>query len=169
MNLSDQIRNLATNGGAIHQLLAPITSEQARWKPSPEKWSLLEILCHLVDEERDDFRHRARSTLEDPQREWPPIDPAGWARDRQYNDQDFQENLTAFQQERTDSLHWLRSLREADWDRAYPHPLLDELRAGDLLAAWVAHDILHLRQMTNVLLAFVEQQVAPYSTRYALP
>ncbi|MFH1844069.1 MAG: DinB family protein [bacterium] len=169
MNLSDQIRSLENSGDAIHDLLAATTTKQARWKPSPEKWSLLEILCHLVDEERDDFRHRVSSTLADPGREWPPIDPEGWARDRNYNDRDFQEALTAFRQERTESLVWLGDLGDVDWDRAYRHPLLNELRAGDLLAAWVTHDILHLRQLTSVLLAYVEQQAAPYSTRYALP
>jgi len=35
---------------------------------------------HLVDEEEGDFRLRLRSTLEDPARDWPPIDPEGWAR-----------------------------------------------------------------------------------------
>jgi hypothetical protein len=51
----------------------------------------------------------------------------------------------------------------------HQHPGLGALRAGDLLAAWCAHDLLHLRQLANVRLALLEQDAAPYSLRYAAP
>ena len=40
----------------IRALLAGITQEEACTKPDAESWSILELLCHLYDEEREDFR-----------------------------------------------------------------------------------------------------------------
>ena len=43
------------------------------------------------------------------------------------------------------------------------------LQAGDLMAAWLVHDPIHLRQLANLQIAWVEQQTVPWSTRYAMP
>jgi len=40
----------------IRALLAGVDPEAARLKPSAESWSILEVVCHLYDEEREDFR-----------------------------------------------------------------------------------------------------------------
>jgi hypothetical protein len=130
---------------------------------------MLEVLCHLIDEERDDFRLRVRLTLEDPTRDWPAIDPQGWARDRDYNQRDLAGMRAEFQRERAISLAWLRRLQEPRWERAKVHSQLGSLSAGDLLASWIAHDVLHLRQMATARLAHLGDTVAPYSTRYAQP
>ena len=50
---------------------------------------------------------------------------------------------------------------------AYPHPQAGPLRAGDLLAAWQAHDLLHVRQLTRLHYRFLEQQAEPFTLRYA--
>jgi len=65
---------------------------------------------------------------------------------------------------------WLKGLRSPDWEvssRAVfgPEEVLT-LKAGDVLVSWAAHDLLHLRQMIELLYAWNEQQAAPYSVRY---
>ena len=40
----------------IRALLAGVGAEEARVKPSKGTWSILEVTCHLYDEEREDFR-----------------------------------------------------------------------------------------------------------------
>jgi hypothetical protein len=59
-----------------------ISLEQARWKPSPDKWSILEVINHLHDEEKEDFRQRLGSVLSDPSQPWPSIDPRNWVTGR---------------------------------------------------------------------------------------
>lgn len=169
MNAVRLVDALESTGRAIDALTAGISGEEARRRPAPGKWSMLEVLCHLIDEERDDFRRRVQSTLEDPARDWPPIDPEGWARDRDYNQRDLAAMRAEFARERAISLAWLRGLVEPRWENTKQHPLAGALSAGDLLASWIAHDVLHLRQMTNVRLAHLAETVAPYSTRYAQP
>lgn len=150
-------------------MLHGVTPEQARWRPGREKWSMLEVLCHLGDEERQDFRMRLKLVIESEDAPWPEIDPAGWVKSRDYNGRDLAQSLKEFERERADSLKWLSGLRHRRWDVTHQHPGLGALRAGDLLAAWCAHDLLHLRQLANVRLALLEQDAAPYSLRYAAP
>ena len=40
-------------------------------------------------------------------------------------------------------------------------------RAGDLLAAWVAHDLLHLRQLVELKYAYLARTMEPYALKYA--
>ena len=40
----------------IRALLSGITQEEAQVKPGAGSWSMLEVVCHLYDEEREDFR-----------------------------------------------------------------------------------------------------------------
>ncbi len=163
------VNQLEISGRILTDLFTDVGDDELRWKPAPERWSMLEVLVHLWDEEKEDFRHRLRLTLEDPAREWPPIDPEGWPCERRYNHRDLAEALDGFRRERAASLAWLRGLDAPAWDRAHEHPALGVLRAGDLLAAWTAHDVLHVRQISNLRIDYLKVEAAPYSTRYAMP
>ena len=43
------------------------------------------------------------------------------------------------------------------------------LRAGDLLASWLAHDLIHIRQITRLHYRWLERLAAPYQLGYAGP
>lgn len=139
----------------------------ARWKPEPDKWSILEIICHLGDEEVEDFRQRLRMTLENPAMEWPKIDPPKFAVDRRYNEQDLEASIARFAREREVSLNWLRGLVNPDWDQSYSHPKIGPVPAGLLFSSWVAHDQLHLRQIARRLYELSTRDAAPYPNDYA--
>ncbi|MCL4530048.1 MAG: hypothetical protein M1282_11610 [Chloroflexi bacterium] len=47
---------LTSSTEMIRALLSGIGQEEAQFKPTPETWSMLEVICHLYDEEREDFR-----------------------------------------------------------------------------------------------------------------
>lgn len=142
-------------------------TSDVRWKPGAEHWSVLEICCHLLDEEREDFRVRARSTLGDPSRPWPTLQLDRVAEVRRYNERELGPTLSAFDQERAASVAWLKSVIDADWSRAYEHPKFGPISAGDLLAAWAAHDALHLRQIAKRIFNLAERDGAPHRTAYA--
>ncbi len=160
---------LDANAGVFRNLLAGVSREQAVWKPEPEKWSLLEVVNHLADEERDDFRRRIDLTLHRPGEPWPPIDPPRWAVERRYNQRDLADSLEDFLAERTRSLEWLRRLGAVDMDVGYDHPTLGRLAVGDLLGAWVGHDLIHIRQMTRLHYQYAARRAAPSSLAYAGP
>ena len=144
-----------------------LTDEQFRWKPPSGNWSVLEIIGHMLAEERLDFRPRVKSTLEDPTQPWPSYDPEGIVVQEQYNQQDPGRLLNEFIAERNASLQWLESLTDPDWEKCYQHPSIGPLRAGDLFASWVAHDQLHVRQIAKRCYEMINENCQPYKTGYA--
>lgn len=160
-------RRLEADGEVFRRLLEGVSGEQARWKPTAAEWSLLEVLNHLADEERDDFRTRLDLTLHHPGREWPPIDPPAWAVERRYNERDPDDSLADFLRERAHSVEWLRGLGAFAADAAYEHPMLGTITASDLLHSWLAHDLLHIRQMARLHHQFLVSRSSPDAAAYA--
>lgn len=150
-------------------LCGRVGSEAARWRARPDSWSLLEIVAHLEEEERRDFRVRIERTLRDPREPWPPIDPQAWVRDHAYQERDLNEVLRQFALERQSSVFWLRELPAPDWSAVHEHATLGPLRAGDLLVSWCAHDALHLRQLARWTYERTLADAAPYRADYAGP
>ena len=167
MNFATCQIQLRQNGELIRELVAGISQEQAKLKPSPEEWSVLEVVNHLYDEEREDFRQRFDYLLHHPGEAWPPTDPMGWVTSRKYNERDLANSLQNFLDERQKSLAWLAGLEEPNLDLFDTHPIAGKFHAGDMLASWVAHDLLHLRQLVELKYFLVGEWIRPYSPRYA--
>jgi len=166
MRFENLRQELANGAQVIPALLAGVTPIEARFKPSPNTWSLLEVVCHLVDEEREDFRQRLDLMLHRPADPWPRIDPQGWVTARAYNDHDFAEMLAQWQAERAQSLAWLGGLQSPNWGAIVTSPF-GQMRPGDMLAAWVAHDNLHQRQLVELRRARLLNLAEPYDVHYA--
>lgn len=167
MEIEDFIRRLSGNQQSIVDLVREVPEEQARWRPRPNAWSILEVINHLFDEEKDDFRMRLDYVLNRPGEAWPAIDPPRWCLERRYNERDLLESVQRFVAERQTSLSWLKGLASIDWQRAHEHPQLGTLRAGDLMLSWVSHDYLHLRQLIGLHYLYTAEHSRPFSTDYA--
>lgn len=141
---------LERNKEVFKELLYHVTKEEFLWRPGPNKWCLLEIVCHLHDEEIEDFRTRVRYVLETPDLPLPSIDPAAWVKERHYKDLNYQSILNALIQEREHSVKWLKSLKNPKWDNYYEHPKLGPMSAQLFLSNWLAHDLLHIRQIIKL-------------------
>jgi len=157
---------MANHAATIQSLTLGVPAEQARWKPDPQAWSILEVINHLYDEERQDFRVRLDIILHHPDQPWPPINPAGWVTGRSYNQRDLLQSVDDFLKERRKSVAWLRDLEAPDWQASVMAPF-GQISAGDIFAAWVAHDLLHLRQLVELHWACLLQAAQPYQVNYA--
>jgi len=150
----------------IRALLVGIEQEEAQVKPSRGSWSILEVVCHLYDEEREDFREHLDFILHRQHEEWHPIAPVAWVKLRKYNEQDFRTMQRKFFNERKKSLAWLKSLKNADWNTTYTSKF-GSMKAGTMFASWVAHDNLHIRQLTELRRTRIERITKPYHIQYA--
>lgn len=166
MNISDCINLMSQHAQVIRQLVADVSAEQARWKPNAESWSILEVVNHLYDEEREDFRTRLKHILDQAEGMPPVINPDDWVTERQYNQRDLATSLAQFLEEREASLAWLKTLGTPDWTIAIGGRF-GHLPAGEMMASWMAHDLLHLRQLVELRYAYLKQQVQPYEIGYA--
>ena len=150
----------------IGGLLAGVTQAEAQYKPGKSAWSILEVACHLYDEEREDFREHLDFILHRQHEEWHPIAPTAWVKQRKYNQQNFKSMQRKFFAERKKSLAWLKKIRNSDWNIVYKSKW-GSMRAGDMLASWVAHDNLHIRQLVELRRARIERMVRPHRIQYA--
>ena len=166
MDMQRLLSRMAGNAEHVRALAQGVSEQQARWKPHPDSWSILEVINHLLDEERHDFRVRLDYTLHHPGVPWPSIDPGGWVTERRYNQRNLATSLADFLSEREASITWLRTLSTPDWNATHEAPW-GPIRAGDLFASWVAHDLLHIRQLVELHWAFTTRELAPYSPDYA--
>jgi uncharacterized damage-inducible protein DinB len=167
MNADALVARLVVTPAALDALLDGLSDADWRARPEEGGWSILEVVNHLADEEVEDFRTRLRSTLEDPNREWAPMNPEAAVMERRYQERDPAESLRRFRTERERSLAWLRGLAAPQWENARVHPQFGTRRAGDLMASWAAHDARHVAQIAKRLHMLAARHGAPYSVAYA--
>jgi len=143
------ISALENNLSVFTSLLRKSNPDEYLYKRDTDSWSMLEIVCHLVDEEREDFRMRLQTVLSAPFKHPPHIDPEGWVLKRDYINQDYGLKVNAFIEERQSSISYLKTLTDPQWTNYYEHPVLGNLDGNHFLANWLAHDYLHIRQLTQ--------------------
>ena len=80
---------------------------------------------------------------------------------------DYTESVTNFLNERKQSLHWLRSLKNPDWQSENDHRYIGKVTAEFFLANWMAHDYLHMRQVNRLLFHHHQVKVGDCSLGYA--
>lgn len=161
------IDKLENNLETFKSLFIKITQEQARWKPQTEKWSLLEVLNHLFDEEQFDFRQRIEFALGKCNKEWTRIQPVLWVEEKKYNSKDFSLSLENFLVERIKSISWLRGLTSPDWSAVDNYPFGIVLTAEQSLVNWLAHDYLHMRQITSLNWSYLSHLAPTVELNYA--
>jgi hypothetical protein len=152
----------------LEALLGSLDAATWRERPAAGEWSPLEIVCHLRDEETEDFGARLRVVVEGGSA-FSAIDPARWVEERRYRDTDPMTALGALAERRAATLVFLAALAPDRLSRAVSHPRLGTLSGLDLLAAWVTHDRLHLAQLAATLARLGARRWAPLRTEYAGP
>jgi len=166
MEFNTLYQELQNSTEMIRALLVGITREEARFKPTPESWSILEVVCHLYDIEREDFREHLDFILHRQDKEYHVIDPQSWITERNYNEQNFNEMQERFFAERAKSLEWLMGVSGSDWETTYTSQY-GSVSAGEMFSCWVAHDNLHIRQFVELRRARIETITKPYPLEYA--
>ncbi|MBN2117250.1 MAG: DinB family protein [Anaerolineales bacterium] len=166
MEFTTLYQELQNSTEMIRALLAGITQEESQVKPNADSWSILEVVCHLHDTEREDFREHLDFILHRQNEEWHRIHPEGWITERKYNEQNFAEMQNKFFSEREKSLKWLKSISNFNWETAYTLRF-GPLKAGEMFASWIAHDNLHIRQLVELRRTRIENITKPYEIEYA--
>jgi len=155
MNIAEQLHK---NKFVFQSLLEDVQPELVTWRPRPDKWCLLEIVCHLFDEEQFDFRFRAQWILEQPDTQPPPFNPIDWVTDHKYMEQNYEDMVKRFLSERDASIVWFKELKNPNWDYGYIHPKLGKVTAKHYIDNWLAHDYLHVRQIIKQKFDFLTNQ-----------
>jgi hypothetical protein len=121
-----------------------------RFKPSPEKWCVLEVLGHLADIEIV-YGYRIRQILADKKPVIAPMDQNDWARNLGYMETLAPEMVALYGLNRHANLRLLRRMKPGDLEKSAYHP---ELGRGITLAEMVerldSHGANHLKQIEGL-------------------
>jgi uncharacterized damage-inducible protein DinB len=118
-----------------------------RYKPSPEKWCILEIVGHLADVELI-YSHRLRQMLADKKPVIAPIDQDDWARNLGYMEAAPAELVAQYGLNRHHNLRLLRRISVNDLKKSAYHPeKKSDVTVEDLVQRIIAHDANHIAQI----------------------
>ena len=151
--MTPHIRCLKDTTAALENLVALTTLEKLLWKPSPDRWSICEVLNHLTDVEKLAVGLRAKRVVEEDRPLFVDYDRDARYAAGAYANDDGEVALENFRKARNASLAWLERIQPSDWKRRGMHHVVGEVELSQLLSLWAFHDLGHIRQVAELVKA----------------
>lgn len=136
---------------ALQTMLANIPDDQWTIKPSPNEWSLTEVVCHLRDVEKKVNLPRINLILENENAFIPGIDTDQWAKEFDYNTQSGQNAFREYIAARQETISILSNLSEEGWKKPSRHAIFGPTNLLELASIMAGHDRLHVAQIFTLL------------------
>lgn len=135
----------------VYESLKLLPNEDWTLRPRPKEWSVLEILCHLRDVDRDINLHRIIDLTSKDNPFITGIDSDVWAEKRNYQQQDPEKTLSEYIQARKEFLENLERIDLRDWEKPARHSILGNTNIVELMRITAEHDRLHIRQLFKTM------------------
>jgi hypothetical protein len=134
----------------IAAAVSGLSDKTLRYKPSPDKWCILEILGHLADIEIV-YAHRFRQMLADKKPVIAPMDQDAWAQNLGYLETPAPGLVALYGLNRHHTVQLLRRLKLADLGKTAYHPELKrEVTVADYVERIGTHGANHLAQIERL-------------------
>jgi hypothetical protein len=144
---TDALAVLEKQPTELRQLAAGVGSDREAFRYAPDKWSIREVLGHIIDTDRV-FGHRAFCIGRGEPQPLPGFDQDAYLATSDFDTRPLSQLVNEFTTVREANLLVLRHLRSTDWDRtgtASGHPV--SVRAlAFMMAGHVRH---HCRILQN--------------------
>lgn len=134
----------------LARLIDGVSDQQLRHRPSPDKWSVTEILAHLAEDELA-TSWRYRQMIEHDGATLHGFDQELWARLGNYATWNAGDALQLFRLLREANLRMLTTLLPEEWDRSGIHAERGNLTVRELVRHMAAHDVNHIKQIELLL------------------
>jgi len=141
---------LRGTSAALRAAVAGVDSARLSKPEAPDKWSVRQVLAHLVDSEIV-WGWRLRMTLAHDRPAITGYDQDRWAEHLHYADADPQQAIETFEVLRRWNLKLLEHATDEDLARVGVHSERGEESVAHLMKMYAGHDILHLRQIARIL------------------
>lgn len=162
MRICDATNLLARTPSAARALLDGLPDEWLHRDDGPDTWSAYAIAGHLLHGDATNWLPRIRLIVEHGTDR--PFTPFNRVAMLDWAPEPVSALLERFRAARADSLAEFDALGLAQDDlvRSGTHPEFGTVTLGQILAAWVAHDLTHLAQIGEVLAGRYREEVGPY-------
>lgn len=134
----------------LARLIKDIPEKTLNRRPGPGKWSVVEILAHVAEDELSSS-WRYRQMIEHNGEKLLGFDQDEWARLSDYRSWNARDALEMFRLLREANLRMLGRLSPEEWERAGEHVERGRLSVRDLASHMAAHDINHIKQIEKLL------------------
>lgn len=121
--------------------------EMWQWKPTPDKWSIHEIIIHITDSEANSYI-RCRRFIAEPGSGVYGYDENKWAKTIDYHHQSIEDSLELFRMLRLTTFKLIKTVPEHIWQTATVlHSESGEMTFEKWLQTYEEHIPIHIRQM----------------------
>ncbi len=144
------VRFLEETPGHIRQLAAEMALQDLKWKPSVDEFSVVEQVCHLRDLEREGYHKRIKNLLTEPQPVLPDFDGSRIARERDYNNQDYESALQEFARERAENVRVMKTLSPDQLNRSGVLEGVGAITLKRLFLLMREHDQSHREELNDL-------------------
>ena len=135
----------------LRGLICELSSEDAQWKPAPDRFSVAEVLAHLSHSEGQCYRLRVDRFMTEDMPELEPDDAQMYL--DLYRGRDAEGEFVHFEEQRETNIDYLRGLPADTGDRRAFHKEAGEITLAQMLHEWALHDLGHIRQIAELIRA----------------
>ena len=146
MNKKELIIEYLKGYELIVNTIDPLPREVFDFKPAPDKWSIREIIIHLVDSEVNSYI-RFRTAIAENGKQVSVYDQNKWADTLLYEIQSIDDNLELFKFLRKNTYKLFINLPDKNWENNFLHPERGNLTLLEYLEEMTEHVSQHLNQI----------------------
>lgn len=143
------------------ELLSTVTlgcaGQEADFKPTPEKWSVRQIVCHLADTQIV-IAMRIRLILAENNPTLGAFDQDAWANNLDYGKRKISQAIETFRKLRAEDYELMKDLPESAFERTGMHVERGQLTLGGIVEQQAAHVENHVKQIQAVRAAYKEHK-----------
>lgn len=154
------IRRYEQGPAKLKTALAKVPQEALKWRPSEEKWSAHEVVCHCADSETN-AAARIRFLVAEEAPVIAGYDQDRWARALDYHAAPLPPALATVEAVRANTSQLLRRLPEEAWSKPGRHTESGSYCGEDWLAVYAEHLEKHARQIDRNLEAWRAEETKP--------
>lgn len=162
--ISAPISLLEKTPGILELLLRDVAKETIAWKPASDRWSIAEVLAHLVVIEKLYNGRTRRIAMEND-----PVLPKSVQLPESEKQKTAREHLEEFVALRRAFVVFLHSIPSTAAGRTGQHAELGSVTLSQLLHELANHDLGHLRQIAELYRAHVFHPHAGPFQKYSQP
>ena len=162
-NLNKSLEILERTPLVLSGLLNNLSDDWTFSNEGESTWSPFDVVGHLIHCERTDWIPRMKIIMEHgPQKTFEPFDR--FAQMEMNEDKSMNALLLDFSRLRAQNVEVLRntSIDDNILNKKGMHPELGEVTLQELLAAWTAHDLGHIVQVSRVMAKQLKTEAGPW-------
>ncbi len=147
----------------LETMLTGLSKEWTHNNEGPGTWSPFEVVGHLIVNEETNFLPRAQLILTNQEpRHLSPVSMT--AHFERFNIISIDTLLHMFKDLRKQNVVILKSLiiSNEDFTKTAIHPEVGTVQLSNVLSAWVAHDLIHIGQVSRVMAKQYKNEVGPF-------